>query len=93
MLEQLKPVTVIGQGIQNGDGYFYGSTKRIQNISEMRELMRAAVEYDAYRLLYSSQTSGYSHKQSRVYSLKAAVLNGYLRATNDFRESIYVTNP
>ncbi|HEL2334300.1 TPA: G5 domain-containing protein [Streptococcus suis] len=93
MLEQLKPVTVIGQGIQNGDGYFYGSTKRIQNISEMRELMRAAVEYDAYRLLYSSQTSGYSHKQSRVYSLKAAVLNGYLRETKDFRESIYVTNP
>ncbi|HFI0698343.1 TPA: ZmpA/ZmpB/ZmpC family metallo-endopeptidase [Streptococcus suis] len=93
MLEQLKPVTVIGQGIQNGDGYFYGSTKRIQNISEMRELMRAAVEYDAYRLLYSSQTSGYSHKQSHVYSLKAAVLNGYLRATDDFRESIYVTNP
>ncbi|HEM4282360.1 TPA: G5 domain-containing protein [Streptococcus suis] len=93
MLEQLKPVTVIGQGIQNGDGYFYGSTKRIQNISEMRELMRAAVEYDAYRSLYSSQTSGYSHRQSRVYSLKAAVLNGYLRATNDFRESIYVTNP
>ncbi|HEM2792893.1 TPA: G5 domain-containing protein [Streptococcus suis] len=93
MLEQLKPVTVIGQGIQNGDGYFYGSTKRIQNISEMRELMRAAVEYDAYRLLYSSQTSGYSHRQSHVYSLKAAVLNGYLRATDDFRESIYVTNP
>ncbi|CYX74759.1 ZmpA/ZmpB/ZmpC family metallo-endopeptidase [Streptococcus suis] len=93
MLEQLKPVTVIGQGIQNGDGYFYGSTKRIQNISEMRELMRAAVEYDAYRLLYSSQTSGYSHKQSRVYSLKAAILNGYLRATDDFRESIYLTNP
>ncbi|HEL2734121.1 TPA: G5 domain-containing protein [Streptococcus suis] len=93
MLEQLKPVTVIGQGIQNGDGYFYGSTKRIQNISEMRELMRAAVEYDAYRLLYSSQTSGYSHKQSRVYSLKAAILNGYLRETKDFRESIYVTNP
>ncbi|HEL2552562.1 TPA: G5 domain-containing protein [Streptococcus suis] len=93
MLEQLKPVTVIGQGIQNGDGYFYGSTKRIQNISEMRELMRAAVEYDAYRLLYSSQTSGYSHKQSRVYSLKAAILNGYLCETKDFRESIYVTNP
>ncbi|HFU4450703.1 TPA: ZmpA/ZmpB/ZmpC family metallo-endopeptidase [Streptococcus suis] len=93
MLEQLKPVTVIGQGIQNGDGYFYGSTKRIQNISEMRELMRVAVEYDAYRSLYSSQTSGYSHRQSHVYSLKAAILNGYLRETKDFRESIYVTNP
>ncbi|MBY5014069.1 G5 domain-containing protein [Streptococcus suis] len=93
MLEQLKPVTVIGQGIQNGDGYFYGSTKQIQNISEMRELMRAAVEYDAYRSLYSSQTSGYSHRQSHVYSLKAAILNGYLRETKDFRESIYVTNP
>ncbi|HEL2737895.1 TPA: G5 domain-containing protein [Streptococcus suis] len=93
MLEQLKPVTVIGRGIQNGDGYFYESTKQIQNISEMRELMRAAVEYDAYRSLYSSQTSGYSHSQSSVYSLKAAILNGYLRETKDFRESIYVTNP
>ncbi|HEM3702871.1 TPA: G5 domain-containing protein [Streptococcus suis] len=92
-LEQLKPVTVIGQGIQNGDGYFYGSTQQIRNISEMRDLMRAAVEYDAYRSLYTSQTSGYSHTQSRVYSLKAAILNGYLRETKDFRESIYLTNP
>ncbi|MGU7887816.1 ZmpA/ZmpB/ZmpC family metallo-endopeptidase [Streptococcus suis] len=92
-LDQLKPITVVGQGHQHGNGYFYGSTRELKGIKDIRELMQAAVEYDANYQKYYSQQSNYNKTHSRVYSLKAAVLNGYLRATNDFRESIYVTNP
>ncbi|MFX3888775.1 ZmpA/ZmpB/ZmpC family metallo-endopeptidase [Streptococcus suis] len=91
-LEKLKSVTLIGTGIQNGEGYFYGGTRTV-SASEIRQLMREAVEYDANNNKYYSSNGHDVREQSRVYSLKAAVLNGYLRATNDFRESIYVTNP
>ncbi|MGU7817217.1 ZmpA/ZmpB/ZmpC family metallo-endopeptidase [Streptococcus suis] len=92
-LDQLKPITVVGQGHQHGNGYFYGSTRELKGIKDIRELMQAAVEYDANYQKYYSQQSNYNKTHSRVYSLKAAILNGYLRATNDFRESIYLTNP
>ncbi|MDG4507538.1 ZmpA/ZmpB/ZmpC family metallo-endopeptidase [Streptococcus suis] len=92
-LENLKPVELITKNPLNGDGYFYGETRTVSSVEEIRRLMREAVEYDAQQLFYTSQTSGYSNDRSRVYSLKAAVLNGYLRATDDFRESIYLTNP
>ncbi|HFR3186636.1 TPA: ZmpA/ZmpB/ZmpC family metallo-endopeptidase [Streptococcus suis] len=91
-LGRLKPVELINKNPLNGDGYFYES-RRTVNASELRQLMQEAVEYDARNRNYLSSTNGYDKTKSRVYSLKAAVLNGYLRATNDFRESIYVTNP
>ncbi|NQN70583.1 YSIRK-type signal peptide-containing protein [Streptococcus suis] len=91
-LEKLKSVTLIGTGIQNGEGYFYGGTRTV-SASELRQLMREAVEYDANNNKYYSSNGHDVREQSRVYSLKAAVLNGYLRETKDFRESIYVTNP
>ncbi|WP_050584833.1 ZmpA/ZmpB/ZmpC family metallo-endopeptidase [Streptococcus suis] len=96
-LSQLKAVKIYGK--RDGEGYFYDTTRTLHSIDELRQLMKEAVEYDANHLLYASQkpyassTNSYNKTQSRVYSLKAAVLNGYLRATNDFRESIYVTNP
>ncbi|HFI0237705.1 TPA: ZmpA/ZmpB/ZmpC family metallo-endopeptidase, partial [Streptococcus suis] len=92
-LEQLKPITVVGQGPQHGNGYFYGSTRELKGIKDIRELMQAAVEYDANYQKYYSQQSNYDKTHSRVYSLKAAILNGYLRATNDFRDSIYKDTP
>ncbi len=91
-LEKLKSVELINNSLSNGEGYFYEGTRTV-NASELRDLMKAAVEHDARNRNYLSATNGYDKTQSRVYSLKAAVLNGYLRATNDFRESIYVTNP
>ncbi|MDW8706216.1 ZmpA/ZmpB/ZmpC family metallo-endopeptidase [Streptococcus suis] len=91
-LEKLKSVTLIGTGIQNGEGYFYGGTRTV-SASELRQLMQEAVEHDANNNKYYSSNGHDVREQSRVYSLKAAVLNGYLRATNDFRESIYLTNP
>ncbi|MGQ7322057.1 ZmpA/ZmpB/ZmpC family metallo-endopeptidase [Streptococcus suis] len=91
-LGRLKPVELINKNPLNGDGYFYES-RRTVNASELRQLMQEAVEYDARNRNYLSSTNGYDKTKSRVYSLKAAVLNGYLRATDDFRESIYVTNP
>ncbi|HEM5043837.1 TPA: G5 domain-containing protein [Streptococcus suis] len=91
-LEKLKSVTLIGTGIQNGEGYFYGGTRTV-SASELRQLMREAVEYDANNNKYYSSNGHDVREQSRVYSLKAAVLNGYLRATNDFRESIYKDTP
>ncbi|HEM2549416.1 TPA: hypothetical protein U0431_002238, partial [Streptococcus suis] len=92
-LENLKPVELITKNPLNGDGYFYGETRTVSSVEEIRRLMREAVEYDAQQSFYTSQTSGYSNDRSHVYSLKAAVLNGYLRATDDFRQSIYLTNP
>ncbi|WP_024415908.1 ZmpA/ZmpB/ZmpC family metallo-endopeptidase [Streptococcus suis] len=97
-VNQLRPITLITNNALQGDGYFYNSTRTV-DASQLQDLMREAVEYDANHLLYASQnpyassTNSYDKTKSRVYSLKAAVLNGYLRATNDFRESIYVTNP
>ncbi|HFR3713187.1 TPA: ZmpA/ZmpB/ZmpC family metallo-endopeptidase [Streptococcus suis] len=91
-INQLKPVQLVASGVQNGEGYFYEGTRTV-NASELRDLMKAAVEHDARSSNYLSSTIRYNKTQSRVYSLKAAVLNGYLRATNDFRESIYLTNP
>ncbi|TII00742.1 YSIRK-type signal peptide-containing protein [Streptococcus suis] len=96
-LSQLKAVKIYGK--RDGEGYFYDTTRTLHSIDELRQLMKEAVEYDANHLLYASQnpyassTNSYDKTKSRVYSLKAAVLNGYLRATNDFRESIYLTNP
>ncbi|WP_029179723.1 ZmpA/ZmpB/ZmpC family metallo-endopeptidase [Streptococcus suis] len=92
-LENLKPVELIAKNPLNGDGYFYETTRTVNSATELRQLMQAAVEYDATHHKYYSQNGQNVDTQSRVYSLKAAVLNGYLRATNDFRESIYVTNP
>ncbi|HEM5257895.1 TPA: G5 domain-containing protein [Streptococcus suis] len=90
-INQLKPVQLVASGVQNGEGYFYEPTRMV-SASELQNLMKSAVEYDANNNKYSS--NGHDVREhSRVYSLKAAVLNGYLRATNDFRESIYVTNP
>ncbi|HEP1832488.1 TPA: G5 domain-containing protein [Streptococcus suis] len=91
-LEKLKSVELINNSLSNGEGYFYEGTRTV-NASELRDLMKAAVEHDARSSNYLSSTIRYNKTQSRVYSLKAAVLNGYLRATDDFRESIYLTNP
>ncbi|HEP1810421.1 TPA: G5 domain-containing protein [Streptococcus suis] len=91
-LENLKPVELIAKNPLNGEGYFYGGTRTV-SASELRQLMREAVEYDANNNKYYSSNGHDVREQSHVYSLKAAVLNGYLRATNDFRESIYLTNP
>ncbi|MFI3059783.1 ZmpA/ZmpB/ZmpC family metallo-endopeptidase [Streptococcus suis] len=91
-LEKLKSVTLVGTGIQSGEGYFYGGTRTV-SASELRQLMQEAVEHDANNNKYYSSNGHDVREQSRVYSLKAAVLNGYLRATDDFRESIYLTNP
>ncbi|HFI0105324.1 TPA: ZmpA/ZmpB/ZmpC family metallo-endopeptidase [Streptococcus suis] len=96
-LSQLKAVKIYGK--RDGEGYFYDTTRTIHSIDELRQLMKEAVEYDAHRTLYASQkpyasqANSYNKTDSRVYSLKAAVLNGYLRATNDFRDSIYKDTP
>ncbi|HFI0703354.1 TPA: ZmpA/ZmpB/ZmpC family metallo-endopeptidase [Streptococcus suis] len=96
-LSQLKAVKIYGK--RDGEGYFYDTTRTIHSIDELRQLMKEAVEYDANHLLYASQnpytssTNSYDKTKSRVYSLKAAILNGYLRATNDFRDSIYKDAP
>ncbi|NQO19693.1 YSIRK-type signal peptide-containing protein [Streptococcus suis] len=92
-LENLKPVELIAKNPLNGDGYFYETTRTVNSATELRQLMQAAVEYDATHHKYYSQNGQNVDTQSRVYSLKAAVLNGYLRATNDFRESIYKDTP
>ncbi|NQH35097.1 YSIRK-type signal peptide-containing protein [Streptococcus suis] len=91
-VNQLRPITLITNNALQGDGYFYNSTRTV-DASQLQDLMREAVEYDATHHKYYSQNGQNIGTQSRVYSLKAAVLNGYLRATDDFRESIYVTNP
>ncbi|QOZ88471.1 YSIRK-type signal peptide-containing protein [Streptococcus suis] len=91
-MNNLKPVQLVASGVQNGEGYFYGPTRTV-NASELRQLMQDAVEHDARNRNYLSSTNGYDKTKSRVYSLKAAVLNGYLRATDDFRESIYKDTP
>ncbi|MFI3158607.1 G5 domain-containing protein [Streptococcus suis] len=91
-VNQLRPITLITNNALQGDGYFYNSTRTV-DASQLQDLMREAVEYDATHHKYYSQNGQNVDTQSRVYSLKAAVLNGYLRATNDFRDSIYVTNP
>ncbi|MGU8020702.1 ZmpA/ZmpB/ZmpC family metallo-endopeptidase [Streptococcus suis] len=91
-LEKLKSVELINNSLSNGEGYFYEGTRTV-NASELRDLMKAAVEHDARSSNYLSSTIRYNKTQSRVYSLKAAVLNGYLRATDDFRESIYKDTP
>ncbi|HFI0467176.1 TPA: ZmpA/ZmpB/ZmpC family metallo-endopeptidase [Streptococcus suis] len=96
-LSQLKAVKIYGK--RDGEGYFYDTTRTIHSIDELRQLMKEAVEYDANHLLYASQnpyassTNSYDKTKSRVYSLKAALLNGYLRATDDFRQSIYKETP
>ncbi|HFI0646635.1 TPA: ZmpA/ZmpB/ZmpC family metallo-endopeptidase [Streptococcus suis] len=91
-LEKLKSVELINNSLSNGEGYFYEGTRTV-NASELRDLMKAAVEHDARSSNYLSSTIRYNKTQSRVYSLKAAILNGYLRETNDFRESIYKDTP
>ncbi|HFU3984112.1 TPA: ZmpA/ZmpB/ZmpC family metallo-endopeptidase, partial [Streptococcus suis] len=91
-MEKLKSVTLVGTGIQSGEGYFYGGTRTV-SASELRQLMQEAVEHDANNNKYYSSNGHDVREQSRVYSLKAAILNGYLRETDDFRESIYLTNP
>ncbi|NQI37017.1 YSIRK-type signal peptide-containing protein [Streptococcus suis] len=91
-LDRLKSVELVTNNALQGQGYFYGGTRTV-TASELRDLMREAVLYDANNNKYYAQNGHDVREQSRVYSLKAAVLNGYLRATNDFRESIYLTNP
>ncbi|MFM0772714.1 ZmpA/ZmpB/ZmpC family metallo-endopeptidase [Streptococcus suis] len=96
-LELLKPVQVLGKS--DGEGYFYEGSQTLNSVQDIRKLMKEAVEYDAHRTLYASQkpyasqANGYNKTDSRVYSLKAALLNGYLRATDDFRQSIYKDTP
>ncbi|MEG3297536.1 ZmpA/ZmpB/ZmpC family metallo-endopeptidase [Streptococcus suis] len=96
-LDQLKPVTIYGKS--DGEGYYYSASRQVESVQDLRQLMKEAVEYDAHRSLYASQklyasqANGYNKTDSHVYSLKAAVLNGYLRATDDFRESIYKEKP
>ncbi|HEP1836792.1 TPA: G5 domain-containing protein [Streptococcus suis] len=91
-LDRLKSVELVTNNALQGQGYFYGGTRTV-TASELRDLMREAVLYDANNNKYYAQNGNDVREQSHVYSLKAAILNGYLRATNDFRESIYVTNP
>ncbi|HEM6121478.1 TPA: G5 domain-containing protein [Streptococcus suis] len=91
-VNQLRPITLITNNALQGDGYFYNSTRTV-DASQLQDLMREAVEYDATHHKYYSQNGQNVDTQSRVYSLKAAVLNGYLRATDDFRESIYKDTP
>ncbi|HFI2431569.1 TPA: ZmpA/ZmpB/ZmpC family metallo-endopeptidase [Streptococcus suis] len=91
-LEKLKSVELINNSLSNGEGYFYEGTRTV-NANELRDLMKAAVEHDARSSNYLSSTIRYNKTQSRVYSLKAAILNGYLRATDDFRQSIYKDTP
>ncbi|HEL1991549.1 TPA: G5 domain-containing protein [Streptococcus suis] len=91
-VNQLRPITLITNNALQGDGYFYNSTRTV-DASQLQDLMREAVEYDATHHKYYSQNGQNIGTQSRVYSLKAAVLNGYLRATDDFRESIYKDTP
>ncbi|HEL2730703.1 TPA: G5 domain-containing protein [Streptococcus suis] len=91
-LEKLKSVELINNSLSNGEGYFYEGTRTV-NASELRDLMKAAVEHDARSSNYLSSTIRYNKTQSHVYSLKAAILNGYLRETKDFRESIYKDTP
>ncbi|NQJ20704.1 YSIRK-type signal peptide-containing protein [Streptococcus suis] len=96
-LDQLKPVTIYGKS--DGEGYYYSASRQVESVQDLRQLMKEAVEYDAHRSLYASQklyasqANGYNKTDSRVYSLKAAILNGYLRATDDFRQSIYKDTP
>ncbi|MBY5018147.1 G5 domain-containing protein [Streptococcus suis] len=96
-LDQLKPVTIYGKS--DGEGYYYSASRQVESVQDLRQLMQEAVEYDAHRSLYASQklyasqANGYNKTDSHVYSLKAAILNGYLRATDDFRESIYKEKP
>ncbi|HEM6342114.1 TPA: G5 domain-containing protein [Streptococcus suis] len=96
-LDQLKPVTIYGKS--DGEGYYYSASRQVESVQDLRQLMKEAVEYDAHRSLYASQklyasqANGYNKTDSHVYSLKAAILNGYLRATDDFRESIYKEKP
>ncbi|WP_161496958.1 ZmpA/ZmpB/ZmpC family metallo-endopeptidase [Streptococcus suis] len=96
-LDQLKLVTIYGKS--DGEGYYYSASRQVESVQDLRQLMQEAVEYDAHRSLYASQklyasqANGYNKTDSHVYSLKAAILNGYLRATDDFRESIYKENP
>ncbi|HFU3967048.1 TPA: ZmpA/ZmpB/ZmpC family metallo-endopeptidase [Streptococcus suis] len=92
-LENLKPVELINNSLSNGGGYFYESPRTVNSIAELRSLMKEAVEYDARKNYYAAQVIGENKTSSHVYSLKAAVLNGYLRATNDFRQSIYKDTP
>ncbi|HFI0091986.1 TPA: ZmpA/ZmpB/ZmpC family metallo-endopeptidase [Streptococcus suis] len=91
-VNQLRPITLITNNALQGDGYFYNSTRTV-DASQLQDLMREAVEHDANNNKYYSSNGHDVREQSRVYSLKAAILNGYLRETKDFRESIYVTNP
>ncbi|HFU4463635.1 TPA: ZmpA/ZmpB/ZmpC family metallo-endopeptidase [Streptococcus suis] len=91
-INQLKPVTLVTNNVLQGNGYFYGQTRTV-NASELRQLMQEAVEHDARNRNYLSSTNGYDKTKSHVYSLKAAILNGYLRETKDFRESIYKDTP
>ncbi len=96
-LDQLKLVTIYGKS--DGEGYYYSASRQVESVQDLRQLMQEAVEYDAHRSLYASQklyasqANGYNKTDSHVYSLKAAILNGYLRATDDFRESIYKEKP
>ncbi|HEM4672305.1 TPA: G5 domain-containing protein [Streptococcus suis] len=90
-LDQLKPVTIYGKS--DGEGYYYSASRQVESVQDLRQLMKEAVEYDARHQKYHSQQSQYQKTHSRVYSLKAAILNGYLRATDDFRESIYKETP
>ncbi|HFU4454630.1 TPA: ZmpA/ZmpB/ZmpC family metallo-endopeptidase [Streptococcus suis] len=89
-LDQLKPVTIYGKS--DGEGYYYSASRQVESVQDLRQLMKEAVEYDARHQKYHSQQSQYQKTHSRVYSLKAALLNGYLRATDDFRKSIYKDN-
>ncbi|HFU3736055.1 TPA: ZmpA/ZmpB/ZmpC family metallo-endopeptidase [Streptococcus suis] len=91
-LGNLKPVELITKNPLNGNGYFYEGTRTVSSVDEIRRLMREAVEYDASNNQYFSNGHDIGER-SRVYSLKAALLNGYLRATDDFRRSIYKDTP
>ena len=90
-LDQLKPVTIYGKS--DGEGYYYSASRQVESVQDLRQLMKEAVEYDVRHQKYHSQQSQYQKTHSRVYSLKAAILNGYLRATDDFRQSIYKETP
>ncbi len=86
-LDQLKSIRILGAN--EGQGYFYGDSRTLASVADIRQLMREAVEYDANQETYHAQHTGYEKTRSRVYRLKAAILNAYLRETREFRDSIY----
>ena len=68
--------------LQETSIYFNGQDRTIRNVADLQKLMAEAVRLDSY-------TPRASGTRSAVHRLRLAVVNGYLRSTQDFRESIF----